>query len=127
MWAIVVRIVAKEGECCMDTGTPWSKYPKSVLVIGALLAAILFAPQVAQSVTIEMVPVGGAGNTCNTSSPQGCFGAVPYDFEIGKYEVTWTEYAAFLNAVATTDTYLLFRSNMWVCPDSVDTFLMPQG
>ncbi len=38
--------------------------------------------------------------------------AVPYDYSIGKYDVTAGQYTAFLNAVATTDTYGLYNSNM---------------
>lgn len=40
------------------------------------------------------------------------FGWVPYDFQIGKHEVTLAQYTAFLNAVAATDTYGLYNANM---------------
>lgn len=63
---------------------------------------------------IEMVPISNVGNVTdagNTSVP-GVYGAVPYDFRIGKYEVTWTQYAVFLNAVAATDPYGLYNSFM---------------
>jgi formylglycine-generating enzyme required for sulfatase activity len=39
-------------------------------------------------------------------------GAVPYDYSIGKYEVTLDQYAAFLNAVAADDTYTLYNGNL---------------
>jgi sulfatase modifying factor 1 len=35
-----------------------------------------------------------------------------YEYQIGKYEVTNTQYAAFLNAVAATDTFSLYNTNM---------------
>ncbi|MBN1488954.1 MAG: SUMF1/EgtB/PvdO family nonheme iron enzyme [Phycisphaerae bacterium] len=39
-------------------------------------------------------------------------GAVPYEYRIGKYEVTNAEYATFLNAVARTDSYSLYNTAM---------------
>ncbi|MCY2931693.1 MAG: SUMF1/EgtB/PvdO family nonheme iron enzyme [Planctomycetota bacterium] len=39
-------------------------------------------------------------------------GAVAYMYKIGKFEVTAGQYTAFLNAVATTDTYDLYNRNM---------------
>jgi formylglycine-generating enzyme required for sulfatase activity len=47
-------------------------------------------------VTIDTVTVGDAGNAADTTS----YGAVGYEFNIGKYEVTIGQYTAFLNAVA---------------------------
>jgi formylglycine-generating enzyme required for sulfatase activity len=58
--------------------------------------------------TIEMVPVGNAGNPADTST----YGAVDYSYSIGKYEVTNAQYAQFLNAVAATDTNSLYHTNM---------------
>ncbi|MGI9176889.1 MAG: hypothetical protein ACR2IT_03420, partial [Pirellulales bacterium] len=57
----------------------------------------------ARAVTIDMVPIGNAGNAADTTT----YGAVAYDYQIGKYDVTIGQYAAFLNAVAATDTYSL--------------------
>ena len=51
-------------------------------------------------VNIDTVLVAQAGNVTNASG----FGSVPYDYRIGKYEVTLGQYATFLNAVATTNT-----------------------
>jgi formylglycine-generating enzyme required for sulfatase activity len=67
---------------------------------------------------LEMVPVGNPGNVAdagNTSTP-GVHGAVPYEFRIGKHEVTWNQYAVFLNAVAATDTYGLYHPSMQTDP-----------
>ncbi len=63
---------------------------------------------------IEMVTVGNPGNgpdAGNTIEPN-TYGAVAETFQIGKYEVTSAQYAVFLNAVAATDAYGLFNSNM---------------
>jgi formylglycine-generating enzyme required for sulfatase activity len=57
-----------------------------------------------------MVTVGNAGNANDTGG--GLIGAVDYDYQIGKYDVTIGQYTAFLNAVAATDTYSLYNSSM---------------
>lgn len=54
------------------------------------------------------VSVGDINNTNDSSG----YGGVSYIYHIGQYLVTNCEYTAFLNAVATTDTYGLYHSNM---------------
>ena len=83
-----------------------------------LLAAIVTVtvataatPVFAQSVNYELVPVGDAGNA-NDPATGGIYGGVAYDYQIGKYDVTIGQYAAFLNAVAATDTYSLYSASM---------------
>lgn len=66
---------------------------------------------------IETVTVGNPGNAPDQPgllccSDPGMFGDVGYVFNIGKYEVTAGQYTAFLNAVATTDTYNLYHIRM---------------
>ena len=81
-----------------------------------VLTKLLFASVVssavhcacAQSVSYALVSVGNAGNANDTTG----FGAVSYDYKIGKYEVTIANYTAFLNAVAKTDTYGLWNNAM---------------
>jgi formylglycine-generating enzyme required for sulfatase activity len=67
----------------------------------------------APPLVIETVGVGNPGNAGDPVPFQGSFGAVDYVFAIGKYEVTAGQYAAFLNAVAETDTHGLYNANMW--------------
>ena len=57
---------------------------------------------------MDFVTVANAGNPADTNG----FGAVSYDFKIGKHEVTNSQYAAFLNAVAATDPNSLYNTNM---------------
>jgi formylglycine-generating enzyme len=81
----------------------------SKTVVRVLLAAALVAPAVtAQAVTIDMVTVGNAGNAADTTTN----GAVDYEYQIGKYEVTVAQYTEFLNAVARTDAYGLWETSM---------------
>lgn len=60
------------------------------------------------TVVIELVTVGNAGNPADTTG----YGAVGYNYSIGKYEVTAGQYTEFLNAVAATDTYRLYNRFM---------------
>jgi len=51
------------------------------------------------SVDIEFVDIGYAGNTGD-----GAYGAVDYEYSIGKYEVTADQWAAVIAASSTVDT-----------------------
>ena len=73
------------------------------------LALLQGAP--ASAVAIDWTFVGNPGNACETQS-QGCFGAVAYPYQISTYEVTNSEYAEFLNAVAATDPNTLYSTSM---------------
>jgi formylglycine-generating enzyme len=63
------------------------------------------------AVNIETLPVRNPGNPGD--SRYGGFGSVGYTYNIGKYEVTAGQYTEFLNAVAKTDAYELYHTNMW--------------
>lgn len=74
---------------------------RSVFVLASVLAS---AP--ASALPPELVPVGAPGNAGDPGGSNR--GAVAYEFEIGRYEVTNEEYAAFLNAVAREDPHGLW-------------------
>lgn len=59
----------------------------------------------------QFVTVGNPGNA-NDPATGNQYGAVNYSYDIGKYDVTLTQYCAFLNAVAVTDSYGLYDPNM---------------
>ena len=71
--------------------------------------------------SLETVPVGNVGNIGELSGgsvpggygPDRICGAVDYNYNIGKYEVTAGQYTEFLNAVADTDAYGLYSAYMW--------------
>ena len=72
-------------------------------------AISLFASSPATAVTIAWSPVGNPGNANDGTG----FGAVPYSYNIGKYDVTNSQYAEFLNTKDPTgaNTLGLFKSN----------------
>jgi sulfatase modifying factor 1 len=82
--------------------------------IAAILSAIIVGS--AQAATISTVPVGYAGNAPDTqvmSDGTTGYGAVPYNYRIGKYDVTNAQYAEFLNAkAASSDPYGLWNFSM---------------
>ena len=59
-------------------------------------------------VNIQTVTVGDQGNAADITG----YGAVAYEFKIGQYEVTISQYATFLNSVAsvTSDNHII---NLW--------------
>jgi formylglycine-generating enzyme len=73
-----------------------------VALSGSAKARPLLPPPSPSPITIDTVRVGDVGNTADTvahsMNPAGQ-GAVSYAYNIGKYEVTNSQYAAFLNAV----------------------------
>jgi sulfatase modifying factor 1 len=77
------------------------------VVASVLAVAPRFAAD-AQGISIETVRVGDAGNVADTTG----YGAVNYQYSIGKYEVTNAQYAGFLNAKAASDTLGLYSTEM---------------
>ena len=84
-----------------------------VLPVRALSAlVVLLIASTASAVTIDWVPVDNPGNACDPLPRQPCVGGVGYGYLISKYEVTNAQYAEFLNAVAASDPYNVYNSNM---------------
>ena len=62
-----------------------------------------------QDIIIQMAEVDTPNNL---GDPQYNLGSLPYPYKIGKYEVTGSQYTAFLNAIADADTFGLYHPNM---------------
>ena len=77
----------------------------------------------ADPVTNEMVTVGNPGNAADNTT----YGAVAYEYRIGTYEVTAGQYAEFLNAVAATDAYDLYSTNMDTSNDQYGCNIVRSG
>ena len=84
---------------------------KGALVITAAFLFLCLG-SLAQAITIDTVPVGDPGNQPDTRYETPGYGSVGYNYNIGKYEVTAAQYTAFLNAVAATDNYGLYNTQM---------------
>jgi formylglycine-generating enzyme len=84
--------------------------PLCLFCATSLLAPSSVAANIIAPVTIQTVPVGSQGNT---AEPTTGYGAVPYNYSIGAYDVTNTQYVAFLNAKASAaDPYGLWNPSM---------------
>ena len=78
-----------------------ARLPRVVLSLGmAAFLCLLAVP--AHAVTIDMVTVGNSGNANDTGGTNN--GAVNYEYQIGKYDVTIGQYTAFLNAADPNGT-----------------------
>ncbi len=69
-------------------------------------------PLLYADITFDMVTVGNPGNAADDTG----HGSVSYVYQVGKYEVTVAQYAAFLNAKAATDYYGLYSESMQTDP-----------
>jgi formylglycine-generating enzyme required for sulfatase activity len=81
-----------------------------LVTICAVLFLMLAVSGVAQAIAIDTVSVGNANNSADITT----YGSVAYNYNIGKYEVTAGQYAAFLNAKAKCDSdpYGLYNTGM---------------
>ncbi|MEX2308600.1 MAG: SUMF1/EgtB/PvdO family nonheme iron enzyme [Pirellulales bacterium] len=80
----------------------------------ALVSA--FTASQVHAVNIPTVLIGNPGNApdteiMNTDWTTG-YGSVPYQFRMGKTEVTNSQYVQFLNAVAAADPFALYNTEM---------------
>jgi formylglycine-generating enzyme required for sulfatase activity len=73
-----------------------------LLIVIVAFCGIVSISSATQAVQIETVLVGNAGNAADTqimSDGTTGYGAVPYEYRIGKYEVTNAQWVEFLNTV----------------------------
>jgi formylglycine-generating enzyme required for sulfatase activity len=96
-----------------DVAETWERSMEMKAGIRAWVCGVVAALSVsvtgAAPITYPMVTVGNAGNNAELLTGHG---AVRYEYEIGKYEVTIGQYSTFLNAVAASDPYGLYNANM---------------
>jgi sulfatase modifying factor 1 len=84
--------------------------PQFVSAAFALVFGALGLPHV-HAVTIDWVTVGNPRNDPDPATGS-LYGAVNYEFRMAKYLVTIQQYTDFLNAVAATDLYSLYKPLM---------------
>ena len=103
------------------------------LMVGALASVLTLVASAAEAdvfnmptgqTSLQFVTVGDPGNAPDTvpeSDRSSGYGPVPYDYKLGKYDVTIAQYCQFLNAVAAvTDTYDLY--SIYMAPGSQGGF-----
>lgn len=67
-----------------------------------------FTGDAGRDVVVDFVTVGDAGNPADANG----FGRVDYEYMIGRYEITIEQYCVFLNHVAKSDPYGLYKEKM---------------
>jgi formylglycine-generating enzyme required for sulfatase activity len=63
-------------------------------------------------IIVQTVAVADLGNVADDTT----YGSVAYGYSMGKFEITAGQYTAFLNAVAGTDPYNLYKSTTGALP-----------
>src|SRR5258708_473506 len=87
------------------------RFRSAILTVAALLSVPhpIFAQYLCELPGLEWVSIGDVGNLNDTTG----FGAVSYQYQITRYEITNAQYAAFLNAVARAgDPHQLYDLGM---------------
>ena len=111
--------------------------PRRTRSVLAVAIAALAAPAAQADVfnmpagqtSLQFVTVGDPGNAADTSDHGTTgYGSVPYVYQMGEYDVTVGQYCQFLNAVAKTDTYGLYNSDMApMAPSTMPTIGITQS
>jgi sulfatase modifying factor 1 len=90
-------------------------YFRSFTALKTTLAAVcitgLALGTASAGLTFDYATVGNAGNAADPLTGS-LYGSVGYTYRIAKTDVTLAQYSTFLNAVAATDTYGLYNTNM---------------
>ena len=79
---------------------------KTLLAVTAATCAL--ASSATAMIEIDTSYVGDAGNANDTFG----YGGVSYDYYVGTYEVTNSQYVSFLNATGSTNAHGVYNSNM---------------
>ena len=111
-WTNFVHPVSAATSCTVTGLTNGTSYVIKVIAknaVGISLPSVNSAP--VAPTFMSMVTVGNPGNAADAKTGS-LYGAVSYSYKIGKYDVTGSQYTAFLNAVGSTDTYGLYSASM---------------
>ena len=75
--------------------------PRIILSLAGVALFLMGSVSWAQSISMSYVTVGNPGNAPDSATGSD-YGSVSYSYDIGKYDVTDSQYAAFLNDVDPT-------------------------
>lgn len=87
------------------------KLPAISSLAPAILAGISLVTPALAAVNIDYASIGNINNA-NDGATGSLYGAVAYAYQIARNETTISQYSEFLNAVAKTDTYSLYSTQM---------------
>jgi formylglycine-generating enzyme required for sulfatase activity len=89
----------------------------TILVVMVLVMANVASATVVQGINIDFVTIGNAGNAADSTG----FGAVGYDYRIGKYEITNAQWDAFVSAAGepSGNPYYAYDNNAYHIGTSV--------
>ncbi len=102
-------------------GFVWRRCRRRLAVIAAfaLLPSSLARADVfnmpAGQTSLQFVTVGDAGNVADSTilvDGTTGYGSVAYSYQMGKFDVTLGQYCQFLNAVAKSDPYTLYKGGL---------------
>lgn len=91
----------------------WPRRKMLHAACGMLILSHLDVAATSAQVAYDVVGVGNAGNAGDYYGPNKyTWGGVAYPYFIGRHDVTVSQYAAFLNAVGSSDSVGLFNASM---------------
>ena len=118
-WTNFAHPVSRALSCTvtgLTSGTPYVIKVIAKNAVGISSPSANSAPVTANSIVLmSMVTVGNPNNAADGNAYPGygsLNGSVSYSYQIGAYDVTGSQYTAFLNAVGSTDTYALYNTSM---------------
>jgi sulfatase modifying factor 1 len=88
-----------------------TRFVLSIVATASVASGLLNYCSACWAINIDTVLIGNPGNA-NDPATGNLYGGVAFTYNIGKYDVTVGQYAAFLNAVAGTDPYGLYNPEM---------------
>jgi len=118
-WTLFPRAASAATSCTVTGLTTVTPYVIRVVARNGFGISLPSAnsASVTPRILMSMVTVGNVGNAADTNTGS-VYGAVSYSYQIGTYDVTGSQYTAFLNAVGSTDTYALYNASMGTDPNS---------
>ena len=90
-----------------------------MVVLGVILANVSLAEIIRDGIDIDFVTIGNAGNSPDSTG----YGAVDYNYQIGKYEITnaqWNQFTATVGA-PTGNPISLYEQDAYWTGDNVPT------
>ncbi|MCX6353634.1 MAG: SUMF1/EgtB/PvdO family nonheme iron enzyme [Candidatus Aureabacteria bacterium] len=114
---ILAALFCFQDSYAQPAATAWSMFKSNARRTGPSAVEVSHSDTLVWSSTPTITPtpvaltwvyIGDAGNSDDDTG----YGGVNYGYYIAKYEITYSQYCEFLNAVAATDSHGLYDENM---------------